>query len=201
MEEEEEEEFSQEMLNVMQKLFQVSSGNHKHNRDLNRRKMLPKKRIQFSSFGKTSGINDDHWKYQVNLADRISNIVSIRFVSINLEYTVPAIIGAIPKSGVLFLDNFPSIGNKQFSQTSDGTRYHALFPIVSGGVGTSVNFIFEFPEDYFLKISNSKAFIETLYPRIYKEDPITNPGEFILFTDLTYTNVELEITYLDTNQN
>lgn len=191
----EEEGFSgkgEELLSTTRKNFWVNRAT----KNMMARASYPKKKISLSSYGKTSGAGDEPWTFQVDLADRIKDVKAIRFVSANIEYTVPGSIPAIPKMGLIYFENFPSAGNKQYETASDGTKYHSIFPVLTGGTGTTVNFLYEFPDFYQTEIYNSKNVIDTLYVRIFKEDPVTNPGSFIPFSDITYISIEVELTIL-----
>lgn len=181
------------MMDLTRKILWADRGI----RRLIERDHLPIKKIHISSYGKTSAVNDNPWTFQVDLADRLRNVVKLRWVSLNIEYVVPGAIPSIPKLGLIYFDNFPSIGNNQYETTSDGTRYHAQFPILAGTVGTTLNYSYEFPDRYYTAINNSSTFIDTLFIRVFKEDPITIPGNFEQFTDLTYISMEFEVTFID----
>lgn len=158
-------------------------------------KVLPKKRLFLSSFGKLLHFDDEHWTFKVNVSDRLKNVSKIRWVSANISYVVPPL-SLQPKTILIFIDNFPSIGNKQFELTSDGTKYHSTLPVIPGNVGTTVNYYYEWSNHYETEIYNSSNIIDGFHVKVYKEDPITDPGNFIYFTDLTHISIELEITQL-----
>lgn len=129
--------------------------------------------------------------FTVDLASPIENVRKIRLCSLILSYVVPV---TIPLVGYVYIRNFPLEGKQSFYETADvGQKYTAMFPILSGTVGATVPFAYAWPYCcYEMNVDKSEHAIEQIHVDILKEDPVTNPGTIIPFTELTQFILELE---------
>lgn len=142
-----------------------------------------------SSLGKTGTASD----FTFDVSEPLKRIYKIKFVSITITYLVPA---TPPTNAFIYLDAFPLFENPSYYETDLGTKYSAHFPLITGGVGSTINMNYAFPRDYEMYLTTPSDTVNTFEIKLYKEDPTIVPGDIIDFTDVSYATLELEF-YLE----
>ena len=156
--------------------------------------------LKLRSFRKTMTSNGKAGSadsFVVNLASNIRNVKKIRLCSLVLSYVVPA---TLPLVGYVYLRDFPLAGKESYYETADsGQKYTAMFPILSGTVGATIDMAYAFPYCcYEMDMYKSDHTITSINVDILKEDPVVTPGDIIPFSDLTQFVLELEF-FVDSN--
>jgi hypothetical protein len=144
-------------------------------------------RKTMTSNGKVGAANS----FVVDLASNIRNVRKIRLCSLVLSYVVPA---TLPLVGYVYLRDFPLAGKASYYETADsGQFYTAMFPILSGTIGATVDMAYAFPYCcYEMNMYKSDHTITSINVDILKEDPVVNPGTIIAFSELTQFVLEVE---------
>ena len=150
--------------------------------------------IKLRSFRKTMTSNGKVGSadsFVVDLASNIRNVRKIRLCSLILSYVVPA---TVPLVGYIYLRDFPLAGKESYFETADsGQKYTAMYPLITGTVGTTIRMAYAFPYCcYEMDLYKSDHTITSINVDVLKEDPVVNPGAIIAFSELTQFIFELE---------
>lgn len=146
-----------------------------------------------SSLGKGAGNTGSLFEYTLESSFR--KVIRVRFVSISIIYLVPP---TQPATGFIYLVDFPK-EQPFFYSSSEGAydtenRIHAVFPVLTGTIGSTVRFQYNFQDNYNVSLITPSSNIDSLNIQILKEDLVTTPGRMIDFDDITSCNLEIELT-------
>ena len=149
--------------------------------------------IKLRSFRKTMTSNGKIGSadsFVVDLASNIRNVRKIRLCSLIISYVVPA---TLPLVGYVHLRDFPLAGKESFFETTEGVKYTAMFPVLSGTVGATVPFAYAWPYCcYEMPLYKSDHTITSINVDVLKEDPVAIPGKIIAFSEVTQFILEIE---------
>ena len=145
-------------------------------------------RKTMTSNGKTGAANS----FIVDLASNIRNVRKIRLCSLVLSYVVPP--ASFPLVGYVYFRDFPLEGKASYNETADtGQEYTAMFPILSGVAGATINMAYAWPYCcYEMDMYKSDHTITSINVDVLKEDPVVNPGTIVDFTEVTQFILEVE---------
>lgn len=143
-------------------------------------------RLFLSSAGKQNS-----YKFTEHICERMTNIQKIRFINTSLRYTEPTTSAELHDNIFIVLKNFPNSNYNVSARSTSNFDYHCSIPLnVYSSSGTIVKINKTFPYDYSIQIGR-RVNIKDIIIEVYYQDNIT--GEFHLFNDLNYINLEIEL--------
>lgn len=144
-------------------------------------------RLFIASAGETNA-----YKFKQIFDERLTNVYQIRIISATVDYTDPGAIGDLPPTLFVSFKNFPSTNFKVSATTTKNFSYHMAIPTESyTNPGVIKKFNYRFPFDYRIFIGR-RINIKELDIQVYYQN--VTSGDYLLFTDLNYIGIEIELT-------
>lgn len=148
-----------------------------------------KSRRLFISDKRRLGNNETPCGFTVGLQYPIHNVVNLRIIQVDVRWKPNP--SEFIRNAFLWLPDFD-----QSELTSDGTEYHAYFPLQQNSDNSElVCFSHQFGDNYISDFNNHDNLLDRLQIHVLKEN---EDGKITPLTELLNFSVELEINYLDT---
>ena len=148
-----------------------------------------KSRRLFVSDKRKLGTNETPFGFTVGLQYPIHNVVNLRIIQVDVRWKPNS--SEFIRNAFLWLPDFD-----QAELTSDGTEYHAYFPLQQqSGNSELVCFSHQFGDNYITDFNNHDNLLDRLQIHVLKEN---EDGKITPLTELLNFSVELEINYIDT---
>lgn len=167
----------------------VSDDSAVRRRDTSDASRLLRKSHMFLSSKSRRESSDPAYSFTVDLANPLTNVKYLRFVSIAVEYTANTSLDL--KNGFLTLKELP-MSTK--NSTSRNDKYHTWFPVTQSSSNVSVDFVHSFQTPYTVEFNPPTKIPKALTLELQYED---ENGQLAYFETLTNVAAEIEFASID----